>query len=535
MASMLHASRLAAYLDAYLELRTYWRDDPVLYAIQRLGLTPTHQQRRILDAMAPAGAKVSVRSGHNIGKSAAAAAIIWWQLETHDLARIPCTAPTSAQLRQVLWGELGKWRRAADLHSQQRGDPKRLWLSTLFTLTQDRIYDRGAPLEWFAVARTARKEAPEALQGFHATAITVAAAGTHLETQETSPLLFVIDEASGVPDAIFEVAEGALASPGARLLMLGNPTRNTGYFAASHRSHRAQYTALHFRSQDSPLCAADYRTTLVAKFGEGSNVVRVRADGEFPDADDDTLIPLAHCEAALTRSRCEAVSGPRRLGVDVARMGTNRTALVLRQGPLVEHARIYSRQDTMVTVGCVLQALVEWEADEVYIDTIGMGAGVYDRLAELTPHTPGLADAVRTCMLRRGWSRLPLVAVNVALPAPPRTKGEPQGRTLRDHLWLELAAWLRDEQPVFACDRRLAEDLAGELATPTSHLDSSGRIVVESKEAIAARLTQASRGTAGERSPSPDLADAVGTTFAPPARPRAVAPGSVTSRSHWRG
>ena len=521
---LLHPEVLHAYVEAYLELRTYWCTDPLLYATQRLGLTPTHQQRRILEAIAPEGAKVSVRSGHNIGKSSAAACLIWWQLETHDLARIPCTAPTSAQLRQVLWGELGKWLRNADVLSQQRGDPRRLWLSSLFKLTQDRVVDRGAPLEWFAVARTARKEAPEALQGFHATAITVAEDGTSLAHQDTSPLLFVIDEASGVDDRVFEVVEGALASPGARLLMLGNPTRTTGYFAASHTQRRAQYTALHFRSQDSPLCAPDYRAKLVAKFGDDSNVVRVRADGEFPEADDDTLIPLARCEAALERERPETVTGPRRLGVDVARMGTNRTALVLRQSTVVEHARIYSRQDTMVTVGCVLQALGDWEADEIYIDTIGMGAGVYDGLAELTPHTPGLADAVRTFLLRRGWQRLPLVSVNVALPAPPRTKGEPQGRTLRDHLWLEMAAWLRDEAPVFACPKMLAEDLAGELATPTSHLDSSGRLVVEGKDELAARGVQ-----------SPDLADSLGCTFSPPARPRAVAPGSVTSRSVWRG
>ena len=263
----------------------------------------------------------------------------------------------------MLWGELGKWLRAADLQSQQRGDPRRLWLSTLFALTQDRVYDRGAPWEWFAVARTARKEAPEALQGFHATAITVAADGESLAHQDTSPLLFVVDEASGVPDTIFEVAEGALASHGSRLLMLGNPTRTQGYFASSHKGSRAQYTPLHFRSQDSPLCAPGYREGLVAKFGEGSNVVRVRADGEFPEADDDALIPLAHCEAALARELPPERTGPRRLGVDVARMGTNRTALLLRQGAIVEHARIYSRQDTMVTVGCVLQALVEWEAD----------------------------------------------------------------------------------------------------------------------------------------------------------------------------
>jgi hypothetical protein len=103
--------------------------------------------------------------------------------------------------------------------------------------------------------------------------------------------MFVIDEAAGVADIVFEVAEGALASPNSSLLMGGNPTRGTGYFANSHKHNRGDFTCLHFKSSDSPLVATGYRDGLVRKFGEGSNVVRVRADGEFPRADDDTLIP----------------------------------------------------------------------------------------------------------------------------------------------------------------------------------------------------------------------------------------------------
>jgi len=64
-----------------------------------------------------------------------------------------------------------------------------------------------------------------------------------------------VDEAAGVSDRVFEVAEGALASPNASLLMGGNPTRGTGYFANSHKHNRRDYTALHFRSSDSPLVA----------------------------------------------------------------------------------------------------------------------------------------------------------------------------------------------------------------------------------------------------------------------------------------
>src|SRR6516162_5566156 len=92
-----------AHLPLYLELRDLWRQDPVLYVRQRFDIAPTPQQVQILEAIAPPGAKVSVRSGHGIGKSTAAAWAVFWFLETHDFAKVPCTAPSSHQLRDILW------------------------------------------------------------------------------------------------------------------------------------------------------------------------------------------------------------------------------------------------------------------------------------------------------------------------------------------------------------------------------------------------------------------------------------------------
>ena len=107
---------------AYLALRKRWRTSPVRYVQQRFGMDPTPQQATILHALVPPGAKVSVRSGHGIGKSACAAWAILWHLETHDYTKVPCTAPTAHQLRDILWGELSKWRRHADEQSARRGD-----------------------------------------------------------------------------------------------------------------------------------------------------------------------------------------------------------------------------------------------------------------------------------------------------------------------------------------------------------------------------------------------------------------------------
>jgi hypothetical protein len=341
----------AGQREIYLALRALWRANPVLYVRQRFGCEPTWQQTRMLEAICPPGAKVSVRSGHGIGKTSCAAWICLWHLETHDYAKVPCTAPSSHQLRDILWGELTKWRRRADEQSAQRGDHPRLWLTALFKLITDSLYDPGAK-DWGAFARTARKENPEALQGFHAAA-----------------LLYVVDEASGVVDEVFEAAQGALSTPDARVLLVGNPTKNSGHFASTHTHNRGDYTALHFRSQDSPLVDPGYRDRLVRQWGEGSNLVRVRCDGDFPKQEDDVLISLEHTEPCLTRER-RPEAGPRKLGVDVAWTGADRTALILRQESTVDHIAVFAGRDPMQVAGHVLAVLVPWQVDVVYIDSI---------------------------------------------------------------------------------------------------------------------------------------------------------------------
>lgn len=471
----------------WLQLRGIWRQDPLLYAKQRLGLNPTVQQGALLDAVAPDGAKVSVRAGHGVGKSASVAASIWWMLECFDYPKIPCTAPSASQLRDVLWSELGKWARRSDDLSKAREIPQEFWLSSLFTINQDRIADKGAPNEWFAVARTARKENPDALQGFHASGIRISADGETIEEiADGGQIMFVVEEASGVADAIFEVAEGALSSHGARLLMVGNPTRNTGYFARSHKQDRADFRTLHFCCADSPLVDDGYRDRLVRKFGEGSNVVRVRADGEFPKQDDDTLIALEEVEVAIERTN-PSPAGERRMGVDVARFGDDRTVFILRVGNQIEHCEIRAKQDTMATAGQAMAFYKKWRADNVFVDANGVGAGVADRLAE---------------------QRIPVVAVMVSEKAPERSqwsKVDGQPAKVRDHIWMEVAQWVHDEEPCFGpLERDAAEDLAGELASVKYKIDSSGRVVVESKDEMKRR---------GLR--SPDIADAVGLTFAP--------------------
>lgn len=473
----------------YHALRTIWRADPEKYCRQRLGLNPTGHQLKLFDAVAPAGSKVSVRAGHGVGKSSGTSGVILWHLECFDYSRTIATAPSASQLYSVLWSEVAKWMRRGDNKALADGLPKELWLSSLFSMTQDRISDNGAQKEWFAIARTSRKETPDALQGFHASDIDILDDGTAVHRSESGgSILFVIEEASGVPDVIFEVAEGALSSKGARLLMVGNPVRNTGFFARSHKQDRSSYKVLHFNCADSPLVDNDYRAGLVRKYGEGSNIVRVRADGEFPKQDDDVLIALELTEACLDREPMHIIA-PRILGVDVARFGDDRTVFCVRQGSIVEHIQIAAKQDTMQTVGQAVDIRQRFGCDYIHVDVCGMGGGVVDRLMEL---------------------KQPVVGVDAASKAPERKRMpmDAQGFRMRDYLWLEAKDWLIDQEPSFAqLDREHAEDLAAELSSIKYAFDSSGRIVMESKDKMKER---------GLR--SPDIADALCLTFAQASR-----------------
>ena len=220
----------------------HWqRIGPALWAQEMLGAKPTEQQ---LDGGREVVRKrrVSIRSGHGTGKSAFMAWSVLWFMACHFPCKVPATAPTGHQLSDVLWAEIAKWHRMlaerAPLFAARYE-----WSSEAFRLKE-------APNESFAVARTSRPERPEALQGFH-----------------SENILFLIDEASGVSDNVFEVAEGALSTEGAFVVMAANPTRQSGYFFDSHHKMRSQWAALHWDGEKSPNVSKTYVQNMEKKYG----------------------------------------------------------------------------------------------------------------------------------------------------------------------------------------------------------------------------------------------------------------------------
>lgn len=307
----------------------------------------------------------SVRSGHGVGKSTVEAwAVIWFML-TRPFPKIPCTAPTQHQLFDILWAEVSKWIR----HNSA--------LSNELIWTKEKVYMRGYPEEWFAVARTASK--PDALQGFHA-----------------EHVLYIIDEASGVEDNIFEPVLGSLSTPGARLLMCGNPTQLSGFFYDSHNKNRASYSTFHIDGRNSSRVSQDFVDTIARMYGEDSDVFRVRVAGEFPLQEDDIFIPLSLVENSIMTE-----FSPRKnplmvhIGCDVARFGDDKTVIGYKVDEKVTFYRKRQGQDTMKTADDII--LLGEELAQRYklttpipvkVDDGGVGGGVVDRLRQVKRGDP---------------------------------------------------------------------------------------------------------------------------------------------------
>ena len=424
-------------------------NDPVLFVEEMLGAQPFDYQAEFLRALL-AERKMSVKSGHGTGKSTTASwAMLWFML-----LRYPCkvvvTAPTSSQLFDAMFAELKRWINELPKELQQ-----------LLNVKSDRVELVSAPAEAFISCRTARAETPEALAGVH-----------------SDNVLLIIDEASGVPEQVYEAAAGSMSGHNATTLMLSNPTRSSGTFFESHNRMANSWWTRTWSCKDSPLVSHEFVDEMELRYGPESNAYRVRVLGEFPLSDDNTIIPYHLVEAAQNRDVVVSDEATVVWGLDVARFGSDATALCKRQGPIVTELRSWRGLDLMQTTGRIV---AEYEAlapskrpAEILVDSIGVGSGVVDRLQELG---------------------LPVRGVNVA-------ESPSMGDTymnLRSELWFKCKAWLEDR----SCKLPKDDQLIAELTAIRYSFTSSGKMKAESKDEMR------KRGLG-----SPDLADALCLTMA---------------------
>ena len=427
-----------------------YRDDPVLFVKEVLGATPYDYQEEFLNAIASGERKMSVRSGHGTGKSTSASWAMLWFLLLRFPNKVVVTAPTSSQLFDALFAELKRWINELPPNLQQ-----------LLNVKSDRVELTAAASEAFISARTSRAETPEALAGVH-----------------SENVLLVVDEASGVPEKVFEAAAGSMSGHSATTILLSNPTRSSGTFYESQTRMSKSWWTRRWSCVDSPLVSEEFVDEMRERYGEDSNAFRIRVLGEFPLADDDTIIPFHLAESAIHRD-IELTPDIKPIwGLDVARFGTDKTALCKRYGSVVTEIRAWQGLDLMQTVGRVM---AEYEGlspstrpSEIIVDSIGVGGGVVDRLRELGA---------------------PVRGINVSeAPAMGHTY-----MNLRSELWFKAKGWLEDR----SCKLPKDDQLLAELTAIRYSFTSSGKMKAESKDEMRKRGLK-----------SPDLADALCLTMA---------------------
>jgi phage terminase large subunit len=423
-----------------------YRGDPVKFVRNVLGEKPLPWQEELLRKIASGRRRISVRAGHGVGKSTVCSWAIVWVMCTRFPQKCVMTAPTAGQLFDALFSEL---------KAQVNKLPPVLRDS--FDVLSDRISLKAAPESSFASARTSSSERPEALAGIH-----------------SENVLLIVDEASAVPEAVFEAAAGSMSGHSACTILIGNPTRNSGLFYRTHHELASDWDTMHVSCLDIPLVSKDFVEQIKATYGEGSNAYRIRVLGDFAIADNDTLIAAELVDAAMSRDVTADVSDGMVYGLDVARFGTDRSALCKRKGNVVMEVKSWGGLDLMQLVGAVVNEARTDNPVEICVDTIGLGSGVADRLREMGYNVRDVNVAEASAM-------------------------NPNANKLRDELWLSVKDWLATRTVKMPNEPTLRH----ELVAPRYSFTSAGKIVVESKDSMKKR---------GMR--SPDLADALCLTFA---------------------
>ena len=294
-------------------------------------------------------------SGHGIGKSALTAWIILFIMSTRPMAKGVVTANTSEQLKTKTWGELGKWKKKCItghwfIYNNGKGNMN--------------LYHADHPESWRVDGQTCREENSESFAGLHAA--------------DSTPF-YIFDEASAVPDKIWEVAEGGLTDGEPFWFVFGNPTRNTGRFRECFRKFRHRWRT---RNIDSRTCARTNKKKIqewLDDYGLDSDFFKVRVRGMFPSASDLQFIGSDIADSMLSAQilKRQVKGMPKIIGVDPAYDGSDEMAIYLRQGLFAKLLGTYQKTDDDVRSAKIIAEFEdEYEADAVFID-YGYGTGIH--------------------------------------------------------------------------------------------------------------------------------------------------------------
>jgi hypothetical protein len=415
---------------------------------------------------------MATSSGHGIGKSALTAMLILFILSTRSHAKGIVTANTGEQLKTKTMAELAKWTSMCIT-------------GTWFEVTTMSISHRAYPRTWRCDAQTSREENSEGFAGLH---------------NATSTPFYIFDEASAIPEKIWEVSKGGLTDGEPMHFAFGNPTRNTGSFYNCFRldSHRWDHRSID--SRQAKMTNKRLIQTWIDDYGEDSDFVRVRVRGVFPKGGDMQFIPndVVH-DARKRGSGIYLGDDPLICGIDMARGGDDDCMIQFRRGYDAKSEKVYKiagekSRDSMKVVSLLTMVLNRHKPDITFMDKGSMGGPTADRLRQL-----GYA------VIDVGFGD------NAADTKHFKMKTAEMGARCRQ--------WLLDGGAISDDDR-----LELELTSRDFSHNDKDQLVLERKKDVKKRLGV-----------SPDWADALYLTFAEPVPSRSMDRGLLDGNPYTRG
>lgn len=415
--------------------------------------------------------RLAIVSGNGIGKTACVSWIILWAMSTFADTKGVVTANTETQLKTKTWAELGKWYNLFIARDHFK-------LTATALISADPNHERT----WRVDQIPWSEHNVVAFQGLH---------------NEGKRLFMIYDEASGIPDPIWDAGDGCMTDAGTERIwcVYGNPNKPTGRFRTCFPggSRASQWIPLNVDSRQVSFTDKNEIAQWISLYGEDSDFVRVRVRGVFPRSGSMEFIPATLAIEASQREPDVHLHDPLVIGVDVARFGDDESVIYIRKGrdgrshPLIRLRGV----DTMTLAGRVAEEYMRFRADALFVDGGGVGGGVVDRLRQL---------------------QIPVWDIQFGAKSD-RANFEDQTRyaNKRAEMWGYMREWLKGGAIIDDAE------LIAQLSAPMYSFNGNNEILLEPKEAIKKRM-----GSAGTWS-SPDIADALALTFAYPVMSHSMA------------
>lgn len=440
-----------------------WRDNPVMFIRDQFKVEPDAWQADALMHMA--GNKdwrkrLGMKSCTGAGKSSLLAWVGWYRLTCFaKVGEHPKGAAISGEgwdnLRDNLWAELAKWQSKSE------------FLMSAFQWTKEQIFAKEHPQTWFLSARSYPKDADSE------------AIGRSLSGLHSKFPFILLDEIGDMPLAVGQKAEQIFTGgvEDALIAAAGNPTSSSGLLYEICTKLRQSWEIVTITADPddpkrTPRVDVEHAREQIKLYGRDNPWVMATILGEFPPSGFNTLLSVEEVEAAMSRRNDDIQHSQKRLGVDCARFGDDRTVIFPRQG-LMAYKPVEMRNARSNEIAArVLMAKAKWGSELEFIDdTGGYGSGVVDS------------------MIQAGQGPVP---VNFAGKAT-----DPKYNNKRAEMWFRMSEWVKRG----GCLPKMPE-LVKELTAP-SYTFINGKFALEKKEQIKDRLGF-----------SPDYADALALTFA---------------------